>query len=76
MAFDAKALLDGLYPKQAIDPDEKALAWAALVLENEAEERAGLGGKTTLDYVKRLLVTARQLRRIARKHRASDGGKG
>ena len=75
MAFDAKALLDGLYPKQSIDPDEKALTWAALVLENEAEVRSGFGGKTTLDYVKRLRVTAKQLRRIARRHRASDAGR-
>jgi hypothetical protein len=72
MAFDAKALLDGLYPKQLIDPEKEALTWAALVLENQAEERAGFGGKTTLDYVKQLRVTAKQLRGIARRHRASD----
>jgi hypothetical protein len=76
MAFDAKALLDGLYPPQAIDPDKEALNWAALVLENHAEERSSYGGTTTRKYVKNLRATAKRLRQIARRRRASGAGKG
>lgn len=51
--------------KEVVDQDQKALAWAALVLKNQAEERRGLGGKVTRDYVKRLRATAKRLRQTA-----------
>lgn len=51
--------------KEVVDPNQKALAWAALLLENEAEAKRGFGGKTTSDYAKRLRATAKRLRQIA-----------
>ena len=51
--------------KEVVDQDQKALAWAALVLKNQAEERRGLGGKDTREYVKRLRATAKRLRQMA-----------